>query len=71
MHAVVENGLLTSWKQLSAFFRREPKLIGQPVNNIAEADFFVCWDRENREHQRLMVRDCHGASLEIVHPLTL
>jgi hypothetical protein len=42
MHAVVENGLLTSWKQLSAFFRREPKLIGQPVNNIAEADFFVC-----------------------------
>jgi hypothetical protein len=29
-------------KQLSAIFRREPKLIGQPVNNIAEADFFAC-----------------------------
>ena len=41
MHPFVENGLFAGWKQLSAIFRREPKLIGQPVNNIAEADFFV------------------------------
>ena len=41
MHPFVKNGLLARWKQLSAIFRREPKLIGQPVNNIAEADFFV------------------------------
>ncbi len=42
MHTVVESGLFAGWKQLSAIFRRESKLIGQPVNNIAEADFFVC-----------------------------
>ena len=42
MHPFVENSLLAGWKQLSAIFGREPKLISQPVNNVAEADFFVC-----------------------------
>ena len=41
MHPFVENGLFAGWKRLAAIFRREPKLIGQPVNTIAEADFFV------------------------------
>ena len=42
MHPIVEDRLLAEWKQPSAIFRREPKLVRQPVNNIAEADFFAC-----------------------------
>ena len=41
MQPFVKNGLFAGWKRLSAIFMREPKLIGQPVNNVADADFFV------------------------------
>ena len=42
MHPFIENSLFAGRKQLAAIFGREPKPIGQPVNNIAEADLFVC-----------------------------
>jgi hypothetical protein len=60
-YSIHDGGLASAWEKLGSLFFGQPKLGREPPDQVSSSDFSTIRSAKRRKHQRLKIRDRHGA----------